>query len=125
MSFFARVEQGLEDAEVLLELAREAQDAATLSEAGVRLDAVERDLEAAELRRLLGGEHDASNAIVSINAGAGGTDACDWAEMLLRMYLRWAENHGFEAEVLDLQEGDGAGIRSATVTFSGDYAFGT
>jgi peptide chain release factor 2 len=124
IAFFARVEEGLEDAEVLLELAREAQDAGTLAEASGRLDTVERDLEDAELRRLLGGEHDASNAIVSINAGAGGTDACDWAEMLLRMYLRWAENHGIQVEVLDLQEGEEAGVRSVTVTFSGDYAFG-
>jgi peptide chain release factor 2 len=124
VGFFARVEQGLEDTGVLLDLAREAEDAATLAEAAGKLDVVERELEDAELRRLLGGEHDASNAIVSINAGAGGTDACDWAEMLLRMYLRWAENHGFKVEVLDLQEGDEAGVRSVTVTFSGDYAFG-
>jgi peptide chain release factor 2 len=124
VGFFARVEQGLEDAEVLLELGREAEDAGTLGEVVGKLDVVERDLEDAELRRLLGGEHDPSNAIVSINAGAGGTDACDWAEMLLRMYLRWAENHGFKVEILDLQEGDEAGVRSVTVTFSGDYAFG-
>jgi len=109
---------------VLLDLAREAGDAATLAEAAGRLASVERDLEDAELRRLLGGEHDASNAIVSINAGAGGTDACDWAEMLLRMYLRWAEAHGMRVEVLDVQEGDEAGLRGATVTVSGDYAFG-
>jgi peptide chain release factor 2 len=73
---------------------------------------------------MLGGEQDASNAIVSINSGAGGTDACDWAEMLMRMYLRWAERRGYGTEVLDLQAGDEAGLRSATFTVSGEYAYG-
>ena len=114
----------LEDAAVLLELAREADDAATRAEAAEKLDEATRALDEAELRRLLGGEHDANNAIVSINAGAGGTDACDWAEMLLRMYLRWAERRGFKAEILDAQAGDEAGLRGTTVTISGDYAFG-
>jgi peptide chain release factor 2 len=90
-----------------------------------KLAAAERDLEQVELRRLLGGEHDAANAIVSINAGAGGTDACDWAQMLLRMYTRWAERHGWAIEVMDLQEGEEAGLRSATLTVSGDFAYGT
>jgi peptide chain release factor 2 len=99
-------------------------DAETHAEAVAKLSAASASLEDVELRRLLGGEHDASNAIVSINAGAGGTDACDWAEMLLRMYLRWAERRGFSCEVVDRQEGDEAGIRSATLTVSGDYAFG-
>src|SRR3970282_9563 len=71
--------------------------------------------ESRELRGLLGGEHDALPAIVSINAGAGGTDACDWAEMLLRMYLRWAERRGYSCEVVDRQEGDEAGIASGTL----------
>jgi peptide chain release factor 2 len=87
-------------------------------------DAATEELERAELRRLLGGEHDAANAIVSINSGAGGTDASDWAEMLLRMYLRWAEKHAFAVEILDLQEAEEAGIRGATFTVSGDHAFG-
>jgi len=124
LEFFSRQERTLEDAEVLLELAREANDASTREEAAGRLDEAERALAEAELRRLLGGEHDPSNAILAINAGAGGTDACDWAEMLLRMYLRWAENHGFKTEILDVQAGEEAGLRSATVTVSGDYAFG-
>jgi peptide chain release factor 2 len=114
----------LEDAGVLLELADEADDAETRAEAGRKLDAIAADLDLAELRRLLGGEHDASNAIVSINAGAGGTDACDWAEMLLRMYLRWAERRGMKAEILDLQAGEEAGVRGVTVMFSGEYAYG-
>jgi peptide chain release factor 2 len=91
---------------------------------GERLDAVEGELDAAELRLLLGGEHDRGNAIVSINAGAGGTDACDWAEMLLRMYLRWAEAHGLRAEELDRQDGEEAGIRSTTLLISGENAYG-
>jgi peptide chain release factor 2 len=114
----------LDDAEVLLELAREEDDDATRVECGARLDAASRDLEGALLRRLLSGEHDAGSAIVSINAGAGGTDACDWAEMLLKMYTRWAERHGYAIELLDAQPGDEAGLRSATLTVSGDHAYG-
>jgi peptide chain release factor 2 len=121
---FARLEGALEDAGVLLELALEARDAPTCAEVAARLDAFAHELEVAELRRLLGGEHDAANAIVSINAGAGGTDACDWAEMLLRMYLRWAEGHGYRAEILDLQAAEEAGIRSVTFTVAGENAFG-
>jgi peptide chain release factor 2 len=109
---------------VLLELADEADDAETRAEASAKLADSGRRLEDAELQRLLGGEHDAANAIVSINAGAGGTDAYDWAEMLLRMYLRWAERRGYACSVVDHQEGDEAGIRSATITVSGDYAYG-
>ena len=114
----------LEDASVLLELAQEEDDAPTLAEVAHRLEEAQHGLDEAELRLLLGGEHDRANAIVSINAGAGGTDACDWAEMLLRMYLRWADTHGIAAEELDRQEGDQAGLRSATVLLSGDYAYG-
>jgi peptide chain release factor 2 len=115
---------GLDDAEVLLELAAEAHDAETLAEARAALATADAQLLDAELRRLLSGENDASNAILSINAGAGGTDACDWAEMLLRMYVRWAERRGFRTELLDVQEGEEAGIRSVTLTVSGDHAYG-
>jgi peptide chain release factor 2 len=80
---------------VLIELGTEERDADSLAEAGQKLIETEGKVDEAELRRLLGGEHDAGNAIVSINAGAGGTDACDWAEMLMRMYLRWAEAHDY------------------------------
>jgi peptide chain release factor 2 len=114
----------LDDLEVLIELGREEGDGEALAEAQAQLELTEGRVDDAELRRLLAGEHDASNAIVSINAGAGGTDACDWAEMLLRMYLRWAEARGFESEILDLQAGDEAGIRGVTFTVSGDYAYG-
>ena len=118
------VAQQLDDAGVLLELAAEAGDVPTLREVAEREDQALRGLDAAELRLLLGGEHDRANAIVSINAGAGGTDACDWAEMLLRMYLRWAEAHGVRVEELDRQEGEEAGLRSVTVLMTGDYAYG-
>jgi peptide chain release factor 2 len=109
---------------VLLELAAEADDPETRAEAVESLAKAEGDLDAAELARLLGGEHDAANAIVSINSGAGGTDACDWAEMLLRMYSRWAENHGYASELLDIQAGEEAGIRSATLNIKGENAYG-
>jgi peptide chain release factor 2 len=114
----------LDDAEVLIELAAEADDAATRAEALEKLRNAEQDLDTAELERLLGGEHDAGPAIVSINAGAGGTDAADWAEMLLRMYLRWCESHDYATEVLDSQPGDEAGIRGVTFTVNGQYAYG-
>ncbi len=124
MSLFDGLESALEEAEVLLELAAEEDDEATRVEAAEKLESAARDFDAVELRRLLGGEHDASNAIVSINSGAGGTDACDWAEMLLRMYTRWAEDHDYRVEVMDLQAGEEAGLRGATITVSGDFAFG-
>ncbi len=90
VALFDGLEAAIEETEVLLELAAEEDDAATRAEAHEKLAEAVRDFEEVELRRLLGGEHDASNAIVSINSGEGGTDACDWAEMLLRMYTRWA-----------------------------------
>jgi len=113
-----------EDVQVLIELAAEADDAATRAEAMEKLEAAERDLDGAELQRMLGGEHDSGPSIVSINAGAGGTDACDWAEMLLRMYLRWCELQGYSTEILDLQAGEEAGVRSVTFTVTGEYAYG-
>jgi peptide chain release factor 2 len=88
------------------------------------LDDLQLEVDAAEIRKMLGGEHDRKNAIVTIHPGAGGTESQDWADMLLRMYLRWAERRGFKREVMDLQPGDDAGIKSATVLLSGDYAYG-
>lgn len=88
------------------------------------LDVLERFIKAWELEAVLSGEHDNSNAILSINSGAGGTESQDWAQMLLRMYLRWAEGRGFRAEVLDLQPGEEAGIKNATVTMAGPNAYG-
>ncbi len=124
VEFFDSLETSLEDVGVLLDLSAEADDEQTRVEASEKLATAEQELEDAELRRMLGGENDASNAIVSINSGAGGTDACDWAEMLMRMYLRWAERKGCETEVLDQQPGDEAGLRGTTFTVKGDFAYG-
>jgi peptide chain release factor 2 len=88
------------------------------------LDVLEEQIEAAETKKMLGGEHDHANAIVTIHPGAGGTESQDWAEMLLRMYLKWAERRGFKREMLDYQPGEEAGVKSVTLTLSGDYAFG-
>jgi peptide chain release factor 2 len=124
LSFLGELSTSVSDAEVLLELAVEAGDAATRAEAAEKLARTERELADAELRQLLGGDHDAADAILSINAGAGGTDAADWAQMLLRMYTRWAETHGYGVELFDEQAGDEAGLRSVTVTVKGEYAYG-
>jgi peptide chain release factor 2 len=124
VGFFDALEATLEDAGVLLDLAAEADDAQTREEASDKLEAAARELEEAEFRQMLGGENDASNAIVSINSGAGGTDACDWAEMLMRMYLRWAERHDYQSEMIDQQAGEEAGLRGATFTVKGEFAFG-
>lgn len=121
---FDAVGAQLDDAGVLLELAQEEQDAAALAEVAERLDAGAGALDEIELDLLLGGEHDGAPAILSINAGAGGTDACDWAEMLLRMYLRWADAHGFSVEELDRQAGDEAGLRGVTILLQGDHPYG-
>jgi len=114
----------LSDLGVLIELASEENDADTAAEAAARAAELRERLAEAELRRLLSGRHDAASAIVSINAGAGGTEACDWAEMLLRMYLRWCERHDYKAELLDVQAGEEAGLKGATITVEGDYAYG-
>jgi peptide chain release factor 2 len=112
----------LEEAQTLLELAREGEDVGQdLSRA---VDNLGRRGEEVELATLLNGEHDASNAILEIHPGAGGTESQDWAEMLLRMYARWAERHGFTLETLDYQVGDEAGIKSATLNVKGPNAYG-
>jgi len=122
--FFDAIQQLQSDAEVLVELAEEESDADTGREAAEKVAELRSRFEEAELLRLLSGEYDSHTAIVSINAGAGGTEACDWAEMLLRMYLRWCERRGHQAEILDAQAGEEAGLKSATLTVEGDFAFG-
>jgi len=111
------------DAKVLAEFAAEG-DGDSQQEAEQKLREVETELDRLNLQRKLGGENDAGSAILAIHSGAGGTEAQDWAEMLMRMYLRWAERRGFKTELVDLQPGDGAGIKSATITVEGAYAFG-
>lgn len=115
-------ETGVSDAEVLFEFA--AEDADSAKELQTLIARLEREVDAAQIESLLSGETDANNAICSIQAGAGGTDAQDFAQMLLRMYLRWAERKGFKVEVLDEQSGSEAGIKSATFRVEGDYAYG-
>jgi len=115
-------ESGVADAEVLFEFA--AEDEASAKELRELVTRLELEVSEAETEMLLSGTHDALNAICSIQAGAGGTDAQDWAEMLLRMYLKWAEKRGFKAEVLDIQPGQEAGIKSATFRVEGEYAYG-
>jgi peptide chain release factor 2 len=115
-------QRDVEDATVLLEFA--AQDEASLNELQPALGRLEREVEVAETEMLLSGPNDIRDAIVTINAGAGGTDAQDWAGMLLRMYLRWTERHGFKPDLVDEQPGKEAGIKSATFTVAGEYAYG-
>lgn len=121
---FEEARRELEDLQVLSELGAESEDAATLEEISGLLPELERRIEQMELTRMLSGEHDACDAIFSINAGAGGTEAQDWADMLLRMYLRYFEKKGFKAEITDYQPGEEAGIKGATVTVAGDHAYG-
>lgn len=115
-------ETGVSDAEVLFDFAKEDADSAKELES--LIERLDREVGAAETQSLLSGETDANNAICSIQAGAGGTDAQDFAQMLLRMYLRWAEQRGFKAEIIDEQPGSEAGIKSATFRVEGDYAYG-
>lgn len=115
--------KGLEDARVFLEMA-EAGDEEAAHEFDQQVDLLEQEVRQAEMQRMLGEEHDPGNAIVSLHPGAGGLEAQDWAEMLLRMYLRWAERKGYKAELVDYQPGDGGGVKSATFTVEGPYAYG-
>lgn len=113
-----------EDTEVLIELTEEEQDESLYPDIEDNLSKLKLELDKWQLQRKLGGEYDDSDAILTVNAGAGGTDAQDWAEMLFRMYLRWAESRGWKVEILDISEGEEAGIKSATVKVSGKYAYG-
>ena len=116
--------QALLDAAELLELAVAEDDEATVAEVEADLDKVEKSVAELELRRMFSGEMDENNAYLDIQSGAGGTEAQDWAEMLLRMYLRWGEARGFKTELIEVSDGDVAGIKSATIRFEGPYAFG-
>ena len=118
------LEEGLEEARELLELAGEEEDEETVQAVLADLDKLEEQLSALEFRRMFSGEMDAHNAFLDIQAGSGGTEAQDWAEMLLRMYLRWGERHGFKTEIMEASPGEVAGIKSATVKFEGAYAYG-
>ncbi|MPZ68156.1 MAG: peptide chain release factor 2 [Actinobacteria bacterium] len=121
---FDRILQRTSDARVLMELAAEEGDAGSLSEAEAEIAAVEGELESLEVLALLAGEFDTNPAIVEIHPGEGGTDSQDWAEILLRMYTRWAERRGFKYDLLEATAGDEAGIKSATLTVEGRHAYG-
>jgi peptide chain release factor 2 len=119
------VRQRLDDARVLLELAQEEADPESVEgDLRAELDAVREKLAELEIADLLSGEHDDANAIIEINAGAGGTEACDWVSMLLRMYLRWSERKGYKVDVVDQTEGEVAGLKSVTLHVQGLNAYG-
>ncbi|EKO3369409.1 peptide chain release factor 2 [Vibrio fluvialis] len=119
-----QLDQGVDDVEGLLELAIEAEDRETFDEIGPELDELETKLEQLEFRRMFAGDHDSSDCYLDLQAGSGGTEAQDWTSMMLRMYLRWADAKGFKTEVIEVSEGDVAGLKSATVRIVGDYAYG-
>jgi len=121
---FKKLWNDLEENQILLDLALDESDSDTLEEVSRQTDKLEALIERLSLDLILSGEDDSKNAIVSINAGAGGTEAQDWAEMLFRMYSRWIERRGFKFELIDFQPGDEAGIKSVTFTASGENAFG-
>ncbi|QIR13581.1 peptide chain release factor 2 [Shewanella aestuarii] len=119
------MDSGLEDIEGLLELAVEEDDEETFNDASTELAALEKRLEDLEFRRMFSGPHDASDCYLDIQSGSGGTEAQDWANMVLRMYLRWGEAHDYKPELMEVTDGDVAGIKGATIKFTGEYAFGS
>ncbi|WP_421180125.1 peptide chain release factor 2 [Aeromonas enteropelogenes] len=116
--------QGVEDVEMLVSLAVEGEDEETFNEAIVEAEQLEAKLVELEFRRMFSGQHDGSDCYIDIQSGSGGTEAQDWANMVLRMYLRWGDAHGYKPELIECSEGDVAGIKSVTIKFTGEYAFG-
>lgn len=114
----------LDDVQAIMDLMGDSEDEELIKEAAEKSAALESGAADLEFKQMLSGQNDAASAILQINAGAGGTEACDWAEMLLRMFRRWADARGYKNEVVDFTEGDGAGFRSVVITVSGEYAFG-
>jgi peptide chain release factor 2 len=125
---FSQLTEKADDLEVLLSLAKEETDPTSqltaFREVNSEYESLSKELEAFELKMLLSGEFDKNNAFLTIHAGAGGTESCDWADMLLRMFQRWTERSGFSNQVVDIQEGDEAGVKSVTILVSGEYAYG-
>jgi peptide chain release factor 2 len=122
VALIADLAKRAEDLGVLVEWAGQGED--VLADLTAGLEEFSKVVDAGEIKKMLGGEHDRKNAIVTIHPGAGGTESQDWAEMLLRMYLRWIERRGFKRDMIDYQPGDEAGLKSATMTVTGEYAFG-
>lgn len=121
---FEKAERGVDDAQVLFELAEEANDEAARREAATTLASLEAEVAKLELARMLSGENDRANCFIEINAGAGGTDSMDWAQMLMRMYTRFAEGKGWQVEVTDVVAGEEAGVKNASLHVRGEYAYG-
>lgn len=121
---FKKLSGDLEESEILFELATEESDKEALEDVSRQIQDIDQRIKKFSLDIMLDGEDDRNNAIISINAGAGGTEAQDWAEMLFRMYARWSERKGFKVDIIDFQPGDEAGIKSVTFTASGEYAYG-
>jgi len=121
---YHKLSEELNEGMLLLELSSQDNDPKTLKEAEKELNQVEEKIEDFELFALMTGEDDGKNALLTIHPGAGGTESCDWAEMLLRMYLRWIERKGFKHQIIDYQAGEEAGIKNATVEVTGEYAYG-
>ena len=119
-----QLENGCEDIEGLIELAQEEQDEETFDDAQAEINELEQALDKLEFRRMFSGEQDENDCYLDIQSGSGGTEAQDWAEMLMRMYLRWGEAHGFKTEVIEVTDGDVAGIKGCTIKYSGEYAYG-
>ena len=124
LSAIARIEQELDDQVTLIELGEAENDQKVIAEAEAALRKLKAEVARRELEALLSGEADANDCYLEVHAGAGGTDAQDWAQMLMRMYLRWCERKGFKTFLLDEQEGEGAGIKSTAIEVQGDYAYG-
>jgi peptide chain release factor 2 len=124
VSQFDELAQLVDDTLVLLELSVEGGDEKSFIEVKEAVEKASKIADDLELKKMLGGEADLNGAFLSINSGAGGTEACDWAGILMRLYTRWGEKHGYKVELLDITPGDGAGIKSCTMSFEGDYAFG-
>lgn len=121
---FRKLSQDYDDISVLIEMGYEENDESLLPEIGEAIRSLEEELDKIRIQTLLSEEYDKNNAILKLNAGAGGTESCDWASMLYRMYMRWAEKRGFSVEVLDFLDGDEAGIKSVTVQINGENAYG-
>lgn len=124
LSAYDRLAAALDDVEVLIEMTEEGQDEELAAELGTALSQAAQEAEDFHLQTLLSGKYDANDAIISLHAGAGGTEAQDWAQMLMRMYTRWAERHGFKVDVLDFLDGEEAGVKSATLRIAGENAYG-
>jgi len=121
---FKKLKSGFEDGKILLELSAEEKDAVSYKEAYSQIKEIEIKIKTFSIELILNGKDDKNNAIISINSGAGGTEAQDWAEILFRMYIRWAERRGYNSEIIDIQHGDEAGIKSVTFSIKGEYAYG-